>query len=376
MSAKPGYRVERRAPEAAYDDLARIWGANLQLEATAAEKFAWMYRDAPDRPEAVFLLHAGDGDAGALAIGTAGVGIRRLAVGDRELRAGLLGDLAVDREHRSVMPALTLVREVKAWALGALDVAYGFPNKLAEGVFKRVGYKSLGTITRYARVLRHARYLDDVGDPELARLPAAARPVAKATLARPALASVIAHGIDAAVIARGGARLARAMSRLRLAWPAQLDDRLDALWAAARGDYAVVAPRTAQFLTWRFFRGPHSAMRSLALAVDRRGEPRAYAVIERTGDTAHLRDLFGHRADVADLLDRLVPALYRRGAASMSIRYLGAPWLVDVLAARGFAPRDSSRMIAYGVAERTDPAVAAQLADPAAWHLTDADEDI
>jgi hypothetical protein len=368
------YRVERVDPKTVASDLHRVWAENLNIEGgDPAFKHAWLYRDAPDPSPTVFLLRP-EGN-GAPVVGTAGIGIRRIVVGDRELRAGLLGDLAVDRDHRSVLPALMLVREVKGWAMAQLDLAYGFPNHAAEGVFKRVGYQKLGTIARYVRVLRHAGYMDRIGDAELSRLPSAVRPLAHAALARPAVAGVIAKGVDAAMLVRGGGDLLRAARRLKLEWPAEVDGRIDRLWSAARHDYDVIAARSARFVSWRFFRAAGAATRALALAVDRSGEPQAYAVIEFGGDVAHFRDLFGHRPAVAALIDRLIPALYRRGAASISMRYLGAPWLVGVLAARGFVSRQADRMIALGVCDRLDPHLATLLTDPDAWHLTDADED-
>ena len=366
------YRIERAAPADARDALARIWRTNLTLEADAATKYRWLYEEAPDRPPVVFLLVA-DGAPAAQAVGTAGVGLRRFVASGAELRAGILGDLAVDREHRSVMPALTLVREAKAWALGELDFAYGFPNKSAEGVFKRAGYKPLGAIGRYVRVLRHAGYVDRVGDADLARLPARLRPAARAALAGPA-GAVIARGVDVAVLARDLPALARTRD-LELAWSERADPRLDQLWAAARGDHGVVGARTARFVDWRFFRGT-STGRQLVLATDKRGAPRAYAVVEMNEGVATVRDLFGFRAAIPALLDRLAPALYRRGAASIAIRYLGASWLADALRARRFTLRQQDRMIALAVSDRLDAATAAKLADVESWHLTDADEDV
>jgi hypothetical protein len=366
------YRIERAAPADARDALARIWGANLTLEADAATKYRWLYEEAPDRPPVVFLLVA-DGAPAAQAVGTAGVGLRRVVVGDAELRAGLLGDLAVDREHRSVMPALSLVREAKAWALGELDFAYGFPNKSAEGVFKRAGYKPLGTIGRYVRVLRHAGYVDRVGDAELARVPARLRPALRAALAGRGGAA-LARGVDVAVLARDLPAVVRARD-LRLALSERADPRLDPLWASARGDHVVVGARTARFVDWRFFRSGAGG-RQLVLATDRAGAPQAYAVVERADEVAIVRDIFGHRAAMPALLDRLAPALYRRGVASISLRYLGASWFADALRARRFTLRQQDRMIALATSDRLAAATAARVADVEAWHITDADEDV
>jgi hypothetical protein len=52
-----------------------------------------------------------------------------------------------------VGPALALVRAGKALVDEHYQLAYGFPNKLAEGVFKRAGY----TGARHDRALRRCR---------------------------------------------------------------------------------------------------------------------------------------------------------------------------------------------------------------------------
>src|SRR5690242_8727773 len=125
----PRYSVEHRAFSEVQDDLRRLWAENLPVRGSVDRKLSWLYREAPDPPEGVFMLAAQDGDGGDRRwVGTAGVLIRRVQVAERELRAGVLADLAVERAHRSVAPALTLTRSVRDWAVGHLDLAYGFPN--------------------------------------------------------------------------------------------------------------------------------------------------------------------------------------------------------------------------------------------------------
>jgi hypothetical protein len=377
---KPRYTVERAAPDDVRRDVTRIWDDNLRLEATADRKFEWLYHAAPDRPPTIFMLHADNG-----AVGTAGVGLRRIHAGDRTLRAGLLADLAVDRDHRSVMPALSLVRDVKAWALGtatdpgAVDLAYGFPNHQAEGVFKRVGYRSLGTFTRYARVLRHAGYFDRITDDDLARVPAQLRPLAARFAASRVGAAVAGGALDLAQLVRTAPEYLAAARRFRLRWHARAHPSLDDLWSSARSHYQVVAARTAGFVDWRFFRAPDAAplARRIVIASSRADDrPLAYAVFDRAADAAHVRDLFGHPEAIGPLFDRLTHDLYRHGVATISMRYLGAPWLPAILSSRGFRPRQSDRMVAFATSDRLDPTISSSLADPSSWHLTDADEDI
>lgn len=365
------YRAEAVAPDAARDELLRLWTDNLEMVADAPRKFAWAYRDAPEPTPAVFLLRAEDA---ARPIGTAGATFRGVRVGPARVRAALLADLAVDRAHRTVAPALTLVRAVREWALQRCELAYGFPNRRAAGVFRRAGYATLGVPGRWAKVLRHAAYV--------ARAEAPLPPRARRWLSSPPVAGWVGAAADVAALAAGAPAAMAAARRWRLRWHAGAPGQpgwapraawLDALWAAARGDHGVVAERTAQVLRWRF-----ATAAAALVTVEGRGdgEPGAYAVVEPDADgVAHLRDVFGHRAAVAGLLDLLGPALTLRGARAMSVRYLGAPWLPRLLEARGWLARAPGRAVVVSARPGLDGPLARALAEPARWHLTDLDED-
>ncbi len=99
----------------------------------------------------------------------------------------------------------------------------------------------------------------------------------------------------------------------------------------------------------------------------------AYAIVERHGAAAHVVDLFGYRNAIGDLLDLLLPALRDEGAASASLAFLGDPGTRRLLTARGFSPREQGPVLLFD-AESDD--VAAELARPERWYLTDADDDV
>jgi hypothetical protein len=366
------YRIDQVAPDQARDDLMRLWGDNLTVDGGVERKFDWLYVDAPDRPDRVFMLAARAAGADRW-IGTAAVLVRRLSVLGVDRPVGLAADLAVDRGHRTVLPALSLVRAARDWAIGALDLVYGFPNQLAAGVFKRVGFRPLGTIGRWARVLRHGAYAERIAGAELPRVPPALRRAIDAAAGVPAIAAVAGGAVDLARLAKLAPATADAARRHRLTWLAAADERFDALWAAARGDFDVVGVRTSRFLRWRF---PASERLAIALSTARAGgAPAAYAVVETVDGIAHMRDVFGRREAIGPLLDRLVPALYARGAHAISVRYLGAPWLIDLIEARGFVARTSDRAIMIDVRAELPAAEREAVTTAARWHLTDADED-
>ena len=75
-------------------------------------------------------------------------------LGGQRIEAGVLVDLAVSPAHRTLFPALLLQKSLLAAGLEAREVLYAFPNQKAAAVFQRAGYRHIGLMTRYVRVLR------------------------------------------------------------------------------------------------------------------------------------------------------------------------------------------------------------------------------
>lgn len=363
------YDVVASDPALVGPELYRLWCENLALGTTPEAHFQRLYRDAPEPTSTVFLLRArARGPANAEIVGSNGLSIRRFQLGaGLEGRAAVSGDLVVAHAHRSLLPALHLVRAVRDHTMSEFALCYGFPNDKAAGVMVRAGFRVLGTMTRYARVLRHATYLPRVAarlhaPPRLAKIVDAA--------ARHPLARGLASLLDLARLASGFPEIAYARAHYRLAVLDEPDARIDELWERARSEYDVIGVRTAAMLRWRYPRGVLAALvRSSDHVV------MAYALFELdAARTAHIRDVFGHKSALGPLFDLLLPALWRHGAVSASIRMLGAPYLAAVVDTRGFQPRPGQRTIVVQVG-REHETMRARLEDADAWHLLDLDED-
>jgi hypothetical protein len=353
------YSIEHASPDSAHADLLRLWWQNLPVAQESADaKYRWLYRDAP-QPGGVFMLKARRAGEPERVVGTAGVGCRRFFANGRPARAALIGDVAVDQDHRTLLPAMRLIRQVREAALAEFDFAYAYPNRSAEGVFVRCGYRKLGPMARFAAVLRHEPYLRQV-------------------LRVPVLPRIAGAGLD---LVRSGLRAPRVLWALgghRLEWLGDVDERFDGLWERARTEYGLIGQRDAGFLRWRFLRHPTERFQIAALVRhDHTRALDAYAVIELQERTAHVRDLFGHLDGCGKLLDLLLPALRDRGASNVSMEFLGASRIVQLLRSRGFQRRASERAII--VQSRDGDMDAAGLAaltqDAERLHLTDADED-
>jgi len=322
--------------------LQRLWADNLAVRGSLDTKLRWFYCDGPHGPGRALVLRAHDA-----AVGCAGVGVRTLVHRGAPLRAALFADLAIDRQHRSGLPALALLRSIRDEVARDFDLGYGFPNRKAIAVYRRAGFVELGRMDRYVRVLHSGDYL------------AAAAPGLRVA------AAAADHAL--AALERLHARRAR---RFELAWPVRFDARLDWLWQAGRTRHRLACERSAAFLGWRF---AHDQHRIAAVIHRDTGALAAYGVLRPAEHgLIELVDLLGACArDIDTAIALIVPAARRLGFAALGFRFLGDPRVVRVLRAHGFVRRGEPRSIV--VAPGRDPALAALPA--AAWYLTDLDED-
>jgi hypothetical protein len=344
------YTVEQVEVARARDDVMRVWRDNLSDARACERKFAWTYERAPAAPLSPVLLVARRGELRDV-VGSAGVARREFAVGGETSWAGLLADLAVDRDHRSLLPALSLVRRVREVAREQLAFAYGFPNAKAEPVFVRAGYRRLGGMTRYVRVLRHGHF-------------------AKRVVPSNVAAGALGLGADAAVAARRLPARACSIARYRLVLTDAVDERAHEVWERAAAHYRIIAVRQPVYLSWRLAEHPDFRYRFAWLEDRRTGAAHAYAAVTTVDGVCAVGDFLGRPEVLVPLFERLAGWARGEGAHSLALRFCGDPRVTCALRQAGFAPRDSQRAV---VVDAVDDRFAG---DPASWYLTDADEDI
>lgn len=329
------------------DEVLALWRDNLGDPARHAGKYDWFYLGGPFGPALLQLLRH-DG----VAIGTCGVGARRMLWQGREIRAGLLADMAVDARHRTLGPALMLQEALVASAAGRFDLLYGFPNRKSLPVVKRLGYAVLGELSRHARVLHHAHYLRR-------RLPRW-------------LATLLGSVLDAGRVLLDGLRGLPGRG-VTATWSEQADPRMDALWQASPHGQGLLGVHDAAVLRWRFDRSPLASVRYLLLGDRRDGALRAWFACEREDRVLHVRDYWSERG-VEGIDHRLVLALVRaaRREGCVSITLECAAPVARVVGWRraGFVLREGQPVVGKWLG---DAAVTAELARD--WHLTEADAD-
>lgn len=160
-----GYTVSQADLASDRDSVLRIWTENVPwfTPDEHVRRFDW-YLQNPHGPNRIFLAH--DEDSGT-SIGTIGIALRAIDVGERRLLAGNAVDIAVDAEHRTVQPALLLARAVKACLSAEMPLIWATPNESSTGVLLRAGFKNEGEGYAYTKRLSFRRTLRQHGLPQL-----------------------------------------------------------------------------------------------------------------------------------------------------------------------------------------------------------------
>ncbi|MEO7916285.1 MAG: GNAT family N-acetyltransferase, partial [Dokdonella sp.] len=283
-------------------------------------------------------------------IGTASLGRRRMVWHGQEVRAGVLVDLAVLPEHRSLGPALILQQGLMEAASRDMGLLYGFPNRKATAVFRRIGYEQLTEIVRYVRVVRHAPYLQR-------RIPT--------WLAQP-----LGLAVDLACWLREAFRGSTG-PRLHGHWSSKADARMDALWSKSEKGRGLVAIRDSQHAHWRFDASPLASTRYFFLTLPGSDALVAWFATQTEGETVHISDFWsidGVNGMARPCLVALLAAARSAGHASVSVEIAAMPSHVLEWQKNGFTER--SRRPVFG---RWNIAQAAGTS--AELFLTSADED-
>lgn len=268
--------------------------------------------------------------------------------GGRRWQVAGLADYAVGESHRTLGPALQLMKRALALGRTHCDWIYGFANEKSAAVCKRSGLQRVGNVERWTRPLRTRELL-------ARRLPAA-------------LAAVLAPLADAALWLRDAARPGSAR-RLRWQDSVHFDAELDALWQR-RSSALLLSERSRHWLEWRFaVEVPGRS--TVSLARDATGELLGYVVWQREAALAVVVDFLC--ADPLHDTARLMRgfAWHARGLGGVqrvSLEFFGAPEVSAQLQAAGFVKRHDE-MPLYLVEGANPPP------PPSCWYVTAFDRD-
>ena len=346
----PRYSIEEVDPNE-IASIAALWSANFDGydDAGARAKLRVAYADNPVADSTLLALRA---TTVAGAQGTIGLCARAFRFGERAITMATACDFVVDARHRSLGPAMQLLRAARV-AAERFDLCDALPNANAAPVFRAAGVRELGSFQRYAKPLRTRRLLAK-------RLPAV-------------LAAFAAPFADLALAVRDRVHGSGA-DRLECRDTAWTASEIDALFAQRPGAL-LLSVRSARMLRWRFEgaqRGPGGDAWQLVVCRDRDGVMRGYAVWRIVDGKFEIGDLFA--ADPQRWTWPIVAALTQRAraekaASSLSFSCLAPAAFASQLRAAGLSLRADRRPVYIA------PSAEADAMPAEAWYLTAFDED-
>jgi hypothetical protein len=291
-----------------------LWRRNLADTSHLEEKYDWHFLNNPFGPGQIWILKA-DGQP----IGTTSLGSRLVKLGNRIATAGVACDLAVNKEHRFLQPAMMLQRALLSSANPGVQVLYGVPNSSGASVMKYVGYRQFCSVHRYAKVLRPSHYL--------LRSP-------KFKVMAPFIGSFVDRGFAAlqSIRLRKDRRVAEVLPCF--------DERFDELWNGLKCEASALTVRNRRFLKWRYRECPLRQYKTLGLLTPDESRLLGYLIYHVQDASAICVDLLapGGAEDLNSLLSSWSALAWGDGLASLSIS-CPAGTLANALMRQGFSRR-------------------------------------
>lgn len=325
-----------------------LWTRNLPD--ASADRYAWLYQTGTATS---WLLTA---DQGAV-VGATGLMDRALRVLGSRVRAGQAIDLNVDKDHRSVGPALGLQRAVTANVNSRqYGLIYALPIAQSEPVLRRAGYRVLGEMGRWAK-------------------PLCCQDVLRGWLRRPLPRKAAATVVNRLLHLATAETYYRRPAGVRVETTDRFDRRFDVLWETASQQFPVVGERTSQYLTWRFCRCPEIRHQVFCL-LGADGQLLAYLVYHRREGTIYISDfLFANPQTLDVLLAEFLRRMRREKAKAVITAYLGPELVCRKLRRFGFWRRPAARRVLLCVDRQQFGARLEEVFDTENWYLTRADAD-
>lgn len=345
------YTVSQADPSQSRQVILELWKQNLP---TASEdRYPWLYQTGRAK---AWLLKVDDESA----VGATGLMDRTIRSPEGLLRAGQAIDLNVNKDYRSVGPALSLARTLVRSAMQeGYPFIYAFPNADSEPILKRVGYRLLGNLQRWYKPLRCDKILDTRLQNPLAR-----KAVAAASFA-----------VNTALAVKSRETFYRRPVEIHVKLTDRFDGSFDLLWQTVSGQFPFIGERTADYLSWRFGQSPSGRFEVLCIK-NACQELLAYLVFSCQDGIVHVNDfLFADAWSLNLLLAEFIRHARRRKAAAVIVVYLGPSFVTESLRAFGFWRRPTMWNAMVCTDWNRLGTDAATVLDEQQWYLTRADID-
>jgi hypothetical protein len=294
-----------------------LWRQNLADQSHLDEKYDWHFLNNPFGTGQIWILES-KGEP----IGTTSLGMRPLKLNKSFATAGVACDLAVNKDHRFLQPALMLQRALLMSARAEVQIVYGVPNSAGSAVMKYVGYQDFCCVHRYVKVLRISHYLQKSG---------------KFGAVIPFIGRIAEQGFAALHL------FGRQRSRRLTQVLPSFDGRFDELWNQITSEQWALTVRDQGFLKWRYQDCPLRQYKTLGLLTEDRSRLLGYLIYYIEDHSAVCADFLalGGPEDLDCLLSSWTALAWACGLSSLSLSCSNGTLAANLLR-HGFSRRSAA----------------------------------
>jgi len=270
--------------------------------------------------------------------------------------AAIAGDFAVDIQHRNLIPALALQKEIQSKIHNTkFKFIYGLPNKQSKGILLRIGYKKIGRFAHFIKPLK-SEYQYNKYIHSFLQL------------------KIFAKAVDFLIKSFSKENRYKTTLKYSIITPEYFDDRFDMFWKNVSMRSTIIGERTSFFLNWRYIQSPEKKYKIFCL-LDEHNDIIGYIVYFIENNMCHIRDmLFEPSTEVLSLLLAEFSRFIRmKGVGSISVHYLGGSLLEKKLREFNFLPiKNEMDLIIYSpnMADTNDLFIKEN------WHFFAGDTDV
>lgn len=305
-----------------------LWRQAFPFPMKHSIKYDWCYVPTPQGDGRLYVMEYGDD---ATVIGVQGIVPRCWWHQGKAIHTGICADLVVDINHRSIGPALTMVRSMVEIEQNQAKAAllYAFPNPKTEALYRRAGYQKMGEITRYARPLRLRVWLQRKGLPSL-------------------IAKVVGALADLVLQTRVVLSTLGVSRQWRYASVTEFDARFDELWSRVAKNAGPMVMRNSEYLRWRFSNNFAGQTRVMVLEAQD-GRIDGYVVYLIDADKmVTIMDFLAvdNQTVLSKMLNLCIRQMYKQGYCGITLEFAGPQVVAHMLRQVAFSPRNTNPIYA------------------------------
>jgi hypothetical protein len=333
------------------DEILSILMKNLGGQSPS--RYDWNYKRCPYGTAHCWLAR---NDETNTFVGTTALFPRMVLVKGSPEYTAIAGDFAVDIQHRNLMTALSLQKEIRSkFHDTKFKFIYLIPNEQAKGIFLRLGYKKIGRFTHFIKPLKSEYQNNKFIHPFLQF-------------------KIFAVAVDILIKNFSKEKRYKPTLNYSIITPEYFDDRFDMFWKNISKHFTIIGERTSLFLNWRYIQSPEKKYKIFCL-LDEHNDIIGYIVYFIENNMCCIMDmLFEPLPDVISLLLAEFSRFIRmKGVGSISVDYLGDGLLERKLREFNFLPiNNETDLLIYipDMADNTD------LLKKENWHFFAGDNDV